>query len=89
MGADQVLLQAVRAHWGIENRLHWVLDVAFDEDDCRVRKDNAPHNLGTLRHLALNLLRQTQDKNGIQARRLRAAWDNNYLLRILCSSEDP
>ena len=80
------LLQAVRAHWGIENSLHWVLDVAFEEDCCRVRKDDAPHNLATLRQLALNLLRQTQDKNGIKARRLRAAWDNSYLLRVLCGS---
>lgn len=73
------LMAAIRAHWGIENSLHWVLDVAFDEDRCRVRQDHAPRNLATLRHLSLNLLRQTSDKNGLKARRLRAAWHNRPL----------
>lgn len=78
------ILGSVRSHWGIENRLHWVLDVGFDEDDSRVRKDRAPENLATLRHLALNLLRQERgDGAGIKARRLRAAWDSDYLLKIL------
>ena len=75
---------AVRGHWGIENRLHWVLDVAFGEDGCRARTDHAPQNLATLRRLALNLLRQERtDRNGVKARRLRAAWDADYLLRVL------
>jgi predicted transposase YbfD/YdcC len=79
------LLKAARDHWGIENSLHWVLDVAFNEDDCRVRRDNAPHNLAVLRQWALNLLRQEKtDKNGVKARRLRAGWDNTYLLKLLC-----
>ncbi len=77
------LLEAVRAHWGIENSVHWVFDVAFHEDECRIRKDHAPHNLATLRHLALNLPRQAQDKNGLKARRLRAGWDSDYLLQVL------
>ena len=78
------LLSAVREHWGIENRLHWVLDMAFAEDSSRVRKDHAPQNLATLRHLALNLLRQEKtDKNGVKARRLRAGWDNGFLLQVL------
>lgn len=78
------ILRTVRQHWHIENRLHWVLDVAFGEDACRVRKDRAPENLAIVRHLALNLLRQqTQDMAGIKARRLRAAWDSDYLLQIL------
>jgi len=78
------LLKAIRAHWGIENSLHWVLDVAFGEDECRVRKDHAAQNLATLRKLTLNLLRQdTQAKCGVKARRKMAGWDDDYLLHIL------
>ena len=78
------LLSAVREHWGIENSLHWVLDMAFSEDSSRIRKDNAPQNLAMLRHLVLNLLRQEKtDKNGVKARRLRAGWDNDFLLKVL------
>ncbi|HVF09959.1 MAG TPA: ISAs1 family transposase, partial [Abditibacteriaceae bacterium] len=68
------------------NSLHWVLDVAFNEDDCRVRKDHAPHNFATLRKIALNLLRQDQKaKCGVKARRKMAGWDDDYLLRILAA----
>lgn len=82
------LLKAVRAHWGVENSGHWCLDVSFDEDSCRVRKDHAPFNLAVLRRLALNLLRQeTSGKNGIKARRLRAAWNGDYLIRLLCCAK--
>jgi predicted transposase YbfD/YdcC len=78
------LLRATRAHWGIENGLHWVLDVAFDEDGCRVRKEHAPENLSTLRHIALNLLRQeTTAKLGVKNRRLKAGWDLAYLEKLL------
>ena len=77
-------LNTVRAHWGIENQLHWVLDVAFREDDCRVRAGNAAENFAVLRHAALNLLKKVQGtKVGIKIRRLRAGWDNDFLMRVL------
>lgn len=76
--------EAVRGHWGIENQVHWVLDVSFREDDCRVRMGNAAQNLATVRHVSLNLLRQeTSLKVGIKNKRLRAGWDSSYLDRIL------
>lgn len=78
------LSQAVRSHWLVENALHWVLDLAFMEDTCRVRKDFAPENLAVVRHIALNLLAQeTSLKLGIKNKRLRAGWDEDYLLKIL------
>lgn len=83
----QQFLHAIRDHWQIENGLHWVLDIAFREDASRVRKDHAPQNMATLRHLALNLLKQeTSVKVGIAAKRKMAGWDNAYLLKVLCPS---
>lgn len=75
---------AVRGHWGSENRLHWVLDIAFREDESRVRHGHADQNLAVLRRLALNLLRQeTTTRLGIKAKRLKAGWDHAYLHQIL------
>lgn len=83
-GDAQRLLAATRTHWGIENSLHWVLDIAFREDESRVRKGYGAQNLATVRHIALNLLKQDKTvKIGIKNKRLRAGWDEKYLLRVL------
>lgn len=83
-GNVQRFAQGVRSHWSIENQLHWVLDVAFQEDASRIRKDHAPANLAVVRHIALNLLRQDSSaKGGIKAKRLQAGWDNDFLARLL------
>jgi len=80
----QLILNATRQHWSIENSLHWTLDVGFAEDHNRTRTDHAPQNLATLRHFALNLLKQeTSLKVGIKAKRLRAGWDDTYLLKVI------
>ena len=80
----RTLLSSVRTHWGIENSVHWVLDVAFGEDDSRVRKGNAAENLSVLRRMALNMLkRETTSQGGVAARRKRAGWDEEYLLLVL------
>jgi predicted transposase YbfD/YdcC len=81
------ILTATRQHWGIENGLHWVLDIAFNEDRSRVRKEHAPANLAVLRHMAVNLLKQeTSAKGGIKAKRLQAGWNEDYLLKILAGA---
>ncbi len=77
---------AVRSHWGIENSLHWVLDVAFREDESRVRKDNAPENMAMMRHVALNLLKAAKPAKkrvSIQSRRKLAGWDHGFLAHVL------
>ena len=76
--------KASRSHWGIENSLHWILDVAFNEDACRVHAGYAAENFTVLRHIALGLLKQgTSVKRGIKTRRKVAGWDENYLLELL------
>lgn len=76
--------RAVRCHWSVENSLHWVLDMAFREDECRVRKRNGAENLARLRHIALNLLKQDKSlKLGVKNKRLKAGWDNDYLLHLI------
>lgn len=78
------LLASVRKHWGIENSLHWILDVAFREDESRMRKLNSPENFAMVRHVAHVLLKQEHtEKVGIQAKRMKAAWDRDYLLQVL------
>lgn len=86
-GAKRILW-AVRSHWSIENELHWTLDIAFDEDRCRVRKDHGPENFSLLRHIALNLLKKEKScKRGIKGKRLLAGWNQDYMLKILAGFE--
>ena len=78
------MLRVVRAHWRVENALHWSLDVSFREDESRVRIGHAGQNLSLVRKLALNLLRQEKTaKVGIKAKRMQAGWSETYLLKVL------
>jgi predicted transposase YbfD/YdcC len=80
----ELFARAVRSHWGVENKVHWVMDVCFQEDQSRARTGYAAENLATLRRLALNLLKKdTTKKRGIRGKQLAAAWDHAYLLRLL------
>ena len=79
----EAFAKAVRAHWAIENSLHWVLEVTFDEDRARNRKDNGPENLATLRKLTLNLLRKACPKLPISRKRKRAGWSDDFARSIL------
>ena len=79
-----MLLSSVGTHWGIENSVHWVLDVAFSEDASRVRQGNVAENLSILRRMALNTLKQEATSQGsVAAKRKRAGWDEDYLLLVL------
>lgn len=77
------LLEVIRAHWLIENQLHWVLDVHFKEDACRTRKDNAPQNLAILRKIALNIVRTHPDKASIRRKIKKAGWDDQFLISLI------
>jgi len=74
---------AIRDHWSIENGLHWVMDMTFRDDECRVRTDHAPANLAVIRHLAQNLIRLAPGKESIRLRRKAAAWDDDYLVNLV------
>jgi predicted transposase YbfD/YdcC len=73
----------IRGHWAIENSLHWVLDMVFRDDECRLRTDHAPANFTTLKHMALNLIRRATSKDSIRLRRKVAAWDDEFLASLL------
>lgn len=75
--------KAVRAHWQIENALHWVLDVTFKEDLARVRKGHGAQNMAVVRHFAINIVRNANDKRSIKLRRKIAGWDTTYLHQLL------
>jgi predicted transposase YbfD/YdcC len=81
--------ERVRGQWSIENSLHWILDVALREDEARIRKDHSAENMAVVRHIAINLLKKEKtEKVGVQAKRLRAACDNQYLGKVLQLSGD-
>jgi len=85
-GDAQAFGNAIRSHWSIENGLHWVLDLAFEEDRSRMRKDHSQQNFVVLRHMALNLLKQEHTATcGIKARRLKAGWNEDYLRQVLAA----
>lgn len=80
----ELMLRAVRTHWGIENTVHWVLDITFREDDSRIRRGYGAENFAVLRHIVLNLLkRENSAKRSLRAKRKKAAWDDEYLLKVL------
>ena len=90
IGPDaQTFAGAVRQHWGIENKLHWGLDVSFREDDCRVRETRARENLAVLRHIAMTRLKQDPAKLGIKTKRLKAGWSESYLGTLLFQPPKP
>src|SRR5262245_20685268 len=76
---------AIRAHWMIENGLHWVMDMIFRDDECRIRTDHAPANFTTIKHTALNLIRRGSGKDSLRLRRKVAAWDDEYLASLIAA----
>ncbi len=83
------IARAVRGHWGIENQLHWVLDVVLAEDAQRARKDHGPENLALLRRLALNLAKLEPSKGSMKGKLKRAGWDNAFLAQLLTQFASP
>jgi predicted transposase YbfD/YdcC len=80
----ELMLDVARTYWGIENKLHWILDIAFREDDSRIRKGDGAQNFAVLRHIALNQLRrESTPKISIRGKRKKAGWDNSFLLKVL------
>jgi predicted transposase YbfD/YdcC len=77
------ILEAIQAHWQIENNLHWQLDVTFNEDKCRVRKDNAPLNLAIIRHMAFNILKRDKSTLSLKRKRLKALMNENFRTNLL------
>jgi len=82
-----VLAKAIRSHWGVENSLHWVLDVTFKEDSTRIRTGNGAENMGLVRRLCINLLKQEPSKQSMAMKRFSAALDNDYALFVLLGHE--
>ena len=87
LGATQ-FGRAVRAHWGIENRLHWVLDVVFHDDLMRLRTESGLANMATIRHAALNIIKAIPDKASLKVRRKTVGWDDAYLEKAITQTWD-
>ena len=81
----QQLGPIIRSHWAIENSLHWVMDMVFRDDECRIRTDHAPANFTTLRHIAHNLIRKAPGKDSLRLRRKVAAWDDDFLASLIAA----
>ena len=75
----------IRSHWAVENSLHWVMDMIFRDDECRIRTNHAPANFTTLKHMAHNLIRKAPGKDSLRLRRKTAAWDDDYLLSLIAT----
>ena len=78
-----MMAPVVRAHWAIENSLHWVMDMVFRDDECRVRTDHAPANFCTIKHMAQNLIRLAPGKTSLRQKRMAAGWDDDFLARLI------
>ena len=87
LGDAKSFQRAVRSHWGIENGLHWRLDVTFREDESRIRRGNAPHNIGVIRHVAMNLLKREKTKISYRKKRIRAALNDAFRHNLLRDNE--
>ena len=83
--AAHLIGPVIRSHWAVENSLHWVLDMIFRDDECRVRKDHAPANFTTLKHMAHNLIRKAPGKDSLRLKRKVAAWDDEFLVSLLAA----
>ena len=82
--SDEKQIQAIRSHWGIENRLHWLLDMSFREDECRISDANADRRFSVLRKIAFNRVRQDSSKrNSIKAKRKKVGWSNDYRENVM------
>ena len=85
LAAARLLGPIVRGHWAIENSLHWVMDMIFRDDECRVRTDHAPANFATIKHMAHNLIRKAPGKDSLRLRRKVAAWDDDFLASLIAT----
>jgi len=81
----ETFARAVRSHWAVENSLHWVLDMIFRDDECRVRTDHAPANFTTLKHMAHNIIRKAPGKDSLRLKRKVAAWDDEFLVSLVAA----